>query len=160
MQRWAECLDRNASVSVNPARFRTDQFAGSSRGAIMQIKLQSTVGNFQRAFMRKLPLIEQAMVARDLDPADVVICKDRATPSSTIPLIDRFFYDYTVFVGAERFTVTKLNDMRFLEYFYKRFVAPEPEARRPLGTFGRLMRLSEMASLAPSAGRISANSGG
>ena len=39
-----------------------------------------------------------------------MISKDRATPPS-VPFIGPFFYDYTVFVDDENFTVTEPNDM-------------------------------------------------
>ena len=112
----------------------------------MQIKLQSTIGGFEPAFMRKLPLLEEAMIAHDLDPADFVISKDRAIPSSAIPLAGPFFYDYTVFIGEENFTVTEPNDLKFLEYFYERCIAEDgtPQAveqrmRRP-GLISRIFR--------------------
>jgi hypothetical protein len=115
----------------------------------MQIKLQSTVGGFEAAFMRKLPLLEEAMIAHGLDPADFVISKDRAIPSSAIPLVGPFFYDYTVFVGDESFTVTEPNDTRFLEYFYQRIIAPEQEAPTPehkrAGLISRLMQWMDQA---------------
>jgi hypothetical protein len=97
----------------------------------MGILLQSTVGGFTAEFMRKLPALEQAMAANGLDPSGFVISKDRATPA-TVPLIGPFFYEYTVFFGDEKFTVTEPNDMTFLEYFYKRCVAPDdPEMAQP-----------------------------
>jgi hypothetical protein len=71
------------------------------------------------------------MIAHDLNPADFVISKDRAMPSSVIPLVGPFFYDYTVFVGDESFTVTEPNDTRFLQYFYQRIIAPEQDAPTP-----------------------------
>jgi hypothetical protein len=52
--------------------------------------------------------------------------KDRATPVS-VPFIGPFFYDYTVFVGGENFTVTEPNDMVFLDYFTKRCIAADEE---------------------------------
>ena len=67
-------------------------------------------------FMRKLPKLEQVMIAHGLEPSEFVISKDRATPP-TVPFIGPFFYAYTVFVGEESFTVTEPNDMVFLEYF-------------------------------------------
>jgi hypothetical protein len=60
------------------------------------IILQSTVGGFTAEFMRRLPELEQAMVAHGLEPSQFVISKDRATPA-TVPVIGPFFYDYTVF---------------------------------------------------------------
>ena len=99
----------------------------------MSIILQSTVGGFSAQFMRKLPLVEQAMREHGLDPAEFVISKDRATPA-TVPLLGPFFYEYTVFFGDEKFTVTEPNDVKFLEYFYERCIAPDdptPEQEQP-----------------------------
>ncbi|THD51187.1 MAG: hypothetical protein E8A46_16295 [Bradyrhizobium sp.] len=100
----------------------------------MSITLQSTVGGFSPEFLRRLPAVEQAMIAHGLEPAQFVISKDRATPPS-VPFIGPFFYDYTVFVGDEHFTVTEPNDMIFLDYFYQRCIAedemsPEQERRK------------------------------
>ena len=111
----------------------------------MPITLQSTVGGFSAEFMRKLPRVEQAMIANGLEPSEFVISKDRA-PSAAVPVIGPFFYDYTVFIGEESFTVTEPNDMVFMDYFYQRCIAddePSPEeerrARRP-GLINRLFR--------------------
>src|ERR1043165_6276650 len=96
----------------------------------MAITLQSTVGGFSDEFMRKLPKLEQAMIANGLDPDEFVISKDRATPP-TIPFVGPFFYDYTVFIGDENFTITEPNDIKFLEYLYGRCVAPDDAAAGP-----------------------------
>ena len=96
----------------------------------MAITLQSTIdGGFSAEFMRRLPKLEQAMIAHGLEPESFVISKDRATPPS-VPFIGPFFYAYTVFVGEESFTVTEPNDIVFLDYFYQRCIAedePAPE---------------------------------
>jgi hypothetical protein len=110
----------------------------------VDITLQSTVGGFSAEFMRKLPKLEQAMIANGLDPTGFVISKDRATPA-TVPLLGPFFYEYTVFIGDEKFTVTEPNDTKFLEYFYDRCVAPDdPEPglqrTRPPGLISRIFR--------------------
>jgi hypothetical protein len=112
----------------------------------MPITLQSTINDgFSPAFTRRLPQLEQAMLAHGLEPSEFVISKDRATPP-TMPFIGPFFYDYTVFIGEESFTVTEPNDLKFLEYFYQRCiaedeVAPEqqPRLRQP-GLISRLFR--------------------
>ena len=112
----------------------------------MSITLQSTVGGFSAAFMRRLPALEQAMIAHGLEPSQFVISKDRATPPS-VPFIGPFFYAYTVFVGDDSFTVTEPNDIIFLEYFYDRCIAEDeatPEQQqaqrgRP-GLIGRIFR--------------------
>jgi hypothetical protein len=110
----------------------------------MPITLQSTVGGFSTEFMRRLPALEQTMIAHGLEPSDFVISKDRATPAS-VPFIGPFFYDYTVFVGEENFTVTEPNDMLFLDYFTKRCTAEDEEqpaemARRNRGLMHRFFR--------------------
>ena len=115
----------------------------------MSITLQSTVGGFSPEFMRNLPALEKAMVAHGLEPSQFVISKDWATPA-TAPVIGPFFYDYTVFVGDESFTVTEPNDIKFLDYFYDRCIAqdnpaddvvPETAPRiRPAGLIRRLFR--------------------
>ena len=108
------------------------------------ITLQSTIdGGFSAEFMRRLPKLEQTMIAHGLEPSDFVISKDRATPPS-VPFIGPFFYDYTVFVGDENFTVTEPNDMVFLDYFYQRCIAEDEPAeaqgaRRP-GLINRIFR--------------------
>jgi hypothetical protein len=109
----------------------------------MPITLQSTVGGFSPGFMAKLPALEAAMIAQGLEPSSFVLSKDRATPA-TVPLIGPFFYDYTVFIDDEHFTVTEPNDMRFLEFLLGRITAPEqtaPAASWKLpGVLGRLAR--------------------
>ena len=110
----------------------------------MSITLQSTVGGFSAGFMRRLPALEQAMIAHGLEPSNFVISKDRA--SAAVPFIGPFFYDYTVFVGDDKFTVTEPNDSVFLEYFHRRCIAQdepapedEPRKRRP-GLIHRIFR--------------------
>jgi hypothetical protein len=119
-------------------------------GLGVPITLQSTVGGFSPEFMRRLPELEKAMLAQGLEPSTFVISKDRAAPPA-FPL-GPFFYEYTVFIGEEHFTVTEPNDMTFLEFFYQRCVAPDDEneadeverqrKRRP-GLISRLFRWME-----------------
>src|ERR1700692_674726 len=113
----------------------------------MPITLQSTVGGFSGAFMGRLPSLEEARVAHGLEPSQFVISKDRATPA-TVPLIGPFFYDYTVFIGEENFTITEPNDIKFLDYFYQRCIAedeaaPEPQRARRAGLISRIFRWME-----------------
>jgi hypothetical protein len=105
------------------------------------ITLQGTAGGFSTEFMGKLPELERAMAAHGLEPGDFIISKDNAASSNARPL-GPFFYDYTVFVGDENFTVTEPNDARFLAYFMDRILAPdeEPAPRQGAGLFGRLFR--------------------
>src|SRR3984893_12532325 len=94
------------------------------------ITLQSTVGGFSPEFMRRLPALEQAMIAHGLEPSQFIISKDRATPPS-VPFIGPFFYDYTVFVCEESFTVTEPNDVIFLDYLYQRCIAEDDAEQEP-----------------------------
>ncbi len=114
----------------------------------MSITLQSTVGGFSAEFMRRLPALEQAMIAHGLEPSQFVISKDRA--SAAVPLIGPFFYDYTVFVGDDKFTVTEPNDSVFLEYFFRRCIeqddvsqdelSPDDLRQRRPGLISRIFR--------------------
>ncbi|MDA9475439.1 hypothetical protein XI03_13245 [Bradyrhizobium sp. CCBAU 65884] len=106
----------------------------------MSIILQSTVGGFSAQFMRKLPLVEQAMRERGLEPSEFVISKDYAG-TATIPLMGPFFFSYSVFFGEENFTVTEPNDMVFLDYFFKRVLAADgpPELPERPGLIRRLL---------------------
>jgi hypothetical protein len=114
----------------------------------MQIKLQSSVGAFDESFMQKLPLVEEAMIAHGLDPADFVISKDVSlfTNSRVFGTPCRA---YTVFAGGELFTVTQPSDVRFLEYFYERCIAPEEESPTPQhkmeSVLGKLVHWMEQA---------------
>ena len=107
----------------------------------MAITLQSTVGGFSAAFMRKLPAVERAMIAHGLEPSQFVISKDRATPPS-VPFIGPFFYDYSVFFGEASFTVTEPNDERFLDYFQQRCTAEEEPAPLPRARPGLISRIA------------------
>jgi hypothetical protein len=98
--------------------------------AVMAITLQSTVGGFSPEFMRRLPQLEQAMVAHGLEPSEFVISKDRASPEA--PWIGPFFYSYTVFFGDQSFNVTEPNDLQFYDYFYQRCIAEPEDDKIPL----------------------------
>jgi hypothetical protein len=89
----------------------------------MSIILQSSVG-FSAEFMREVPMLEKAMIAHGLEPSKFVISKDSASPS-TRHVVGTFFYDYTVFIDGEHFTLTEPNDMVFLDYFLKLCTAEE-----------------------------------
>ena len=109
----------------------------------MPITLQGTAGGFSGEFMRRLPEVERAMAAHGLDPADFIISKDNAASANARPL-GPFFYDYTVFVGGEHFTVTEPNDAQFLAYFLDRILAPDEDDAVParetlLGRFAKWM---------------------
>lgn len=105
----------------------------------MSIILQSTVGGFSAQFMRKLPLVEQAMRDHGLEPSEFVISKDYAS-TATYPIMGPFFFNYSVYFGEEHFTVTEPNDMVFLDYFFKRVLAADgpPEVPQRPGLIRRL----------------------
>ncbi|MGY3235817.1 MULTISPECIES: hypothetical protein [unclassified Bradyrhizobium] len=105
----------------------------------MSIILQSTVGGFSAQFMRKLPLLEQAMRDRGLEPGEFVISRDHAS-TSTIPIMEPFFFNYCVSFGEEEFTVTEPNDMVFPDYFLNRVLASggPPELPRQAGSIRRM----------------------
>jgi hypothetical protein len=111
---------------------------------------QSSVGDFDPAFVKRLPALEKAM--RDLghDPSALVIARNLAR-SPHLPIFNRpdgNLLEYTVFVKGRSFTVTQANDMRFLEYFYELCVAPEQrddphsqsEEQKLESLFGRVSR--------------------
>jgi hypothetical protein len=135
--------------TLNLATASADQWPRSGLSStgipavVMAITLQSTVGGFSSEFMRKLPQLEQAMLAHGLEPSEFAISKDRASPET--PWIGPFFYSYTVFFGEESFNVTEPNDLQFYDYFYDRCIAEGDDpslgqgARRP-GLISRLFR--------------------
>lgn len=92
----------------------------------MSVILQGTV-SFDAAFVAQLPALESAMLAQGLKPSAFVISKDRATPA-TVPWIGPFFWDYTVFVDDDHFTVTEPNDLRFLQFLLDRIAADDSVA--------------------------------
>ena len=110
----------------------------------MPVILQGTV-DFEPAFLAQLPALEAAMLAQGLEPSAFVISKDRATPA-TVPWVGPFFWDYTVFVDDDHFTVTEPNDMRFLEFLLGRIAAEDSAAAAPAshvrqpGLLGRVAR--------------------
>jgi hypothetical protein len=125
---------------LNPEAAAADQLEAATGGRFLwrrpvAITLQSSVGGFSSDFLRKLPLVEHDMVEHGLEPDAFLISKDRATPSS-LYVTGAFFFEYTVYVDGENFTVTEPNDMTFLEFFHKRCIAEE-EKETPLPTLQR-----------------------
>ena len=116
------------------------------------IKLQSSVGDFEPAFVKSLPALETAMKQHGLDPSDFIIARNLAQ-SPHLPVAfrpDGSLLEYTVFVKDRSFTVTQPNDLSSLEYFYGLCVPPPQQANphSPLHTaedaleafFGRVGR--------------------
>jgi hypothetical protein len=94
------------------------------------IKLQSSYGDFDPAFVKELPALEKAMIDEGLNPSAFVIAKNLAQISH-LPIAfrpDGNPLEYTVFVKDRSFTVTQPDDMSFLAYFY-RLCVPAPEEK-------------------------------
>lgn len=107
----------------------------------MSITLQSTVGGFSAEFLRRLPQLEAVMRDNGLDPDAFILSKSDAASSNARPL-GPFFFDYTVFVDGEHFTVTEPNDIRFLAYLTGRCIAAGDDPLTPRHkAFGLLHRL-------------------
>jgi hypothetical protein len=90
------------------------------------IKLQTSFGDFDPAFLRELPALEKAMIDQGLHPSDFVIAKDEAR-GPRLPLVyrpDGTPPEYTVFVKGRSFTVRQPDDLSFLTYFYGLCVTP------------------------------------
>jgi hypothetical protein len=68
------------------------------------ITLQSSVGDFDPAFVKRLPALEKAMRDHELDPSAFVIARNLAR-SPHLPIFNRpdgNLLEYTVFVMAAR----------------------------------------------------------
>lgn len=76
----------------------------------MSITLRSSVGPFDEAFLRRLPAVENALIARGLTPSRFLISKDRS-------LADPPNWDYTIFLDDEFCRVTQPDDTTLLDYF-------------------------------------------
>jgi hypothetical protein len=90
------------------------------------IKLQTSFGSFDPAFLKELPVLEKAMINQGLHPSDFVIAKDEAR-GPRLPLVyrpDGTPPEYTVFVKGRSFTVRQPDDLSFLMYFYGLCVPP------------------------------------
>ena len=89
--------------------------------------------------MRKLPQVEQPTRDHGLDPGEFVISKGNAS-TATVPFVGPFFYDYSVFFGDDKFTVTEPNDMVFLDFFLNRVLTADgpPELPERPGLIRRL----------------------
>lgn len=91
------------------------------------VTLQSSVGDFDEGFLKRVPALEQAMIDHDIDPAAFVIARNLSQGPS-LPVAyrpDGNMLEYTVFVRGRSFTVTQPNDQAFLKYFYDLCVAQE-----------------------------------
>ena len=85
------------------------------------IKLQSSYGDFDSAFVKQLPALEKAMIDQGLDPSAFVIAKNLAQ-QPRLPIAfrpDGNPLEYTVFVKGRSFTVTQSDNLSFLTYFYR-----------------------------------------
>ena len=95
----------------------------------MAIILQSSVGGFSAEFMRE---VADARKGDDRARAGALAIRDLEglrLAGRRVHVLRPFFYDYTVFIGGEHFTLTEPNDIRFLDYFYQRCIADGRDAR-------------------------------
>ena len=108
------------------------------------IKLQSSYGDFDPAFVKELPALEKAMIDEGLNPSAFVIAKNLAQiPHLPIAFrLDGTPLEYTVFVKDRSFTVTQPDDMSFLAYFY-RLCVPAPEEKDAPHTVAQALHSEE-----------------
>ena len=78
--------------------------------------------DFDNEFVEQLPIAEKALMAHELDPSAITIAKGSAQTHMQ-SLLGPGYYDYTVAIGDESFTVTYPGDQAFLEVFRARCVA-------------------------------------
>jgi hypothetical protein len=90
---------------------------------------------FDTGFLNQLPIVEKAMLARDLDPSAFTIAKGPARSALRYRLGSQYF-DYTVTIGEDSFTVTYPSDQSFLEFFLARY-ATAPESGSPRTKLGK-----------------------
>jgi hypothetical protein len=114
----------------------------------MPIELIASDDNkFDDGFLKQLPGVERAMIARDVDPSTFVFAKMLRLTHSDGTREN----DYTVAMGDDSFSVSYPSDIGFLEYFLARCVtandaidgatARPRKHRRPLaGMFARALR--------------------
>ena len=96
----------------------------------MPIRLQNLTSGFDDSFLSQLPLAEQAMIERGVDPSAFLIAKKALRIDHPLA-INTCHHDYTVSVRGQSFTVIQPSDLIFLAYFYERIIA-EDEPRPPL----------------------------
>ena len=107
----------------------------------MPISLQGTVA-FEPEFVGNLNMLTRTMIARGLDPDELVISKDIAS-APTLPFVGPMAYDYLVVCGtADEYVVTDSCDQRFLENFLRHIGDIAEETPPPVepGMFARLSR--------------------
>jgi hypothetical protein len=99
---------------------RIDAEASASMDRIPHITLQSSCGDFDPDFLKRLPALEKAMIDRGIDPSSFIVAKNSSQATRLTILFRPTGHpiDYTVFVNGRSFTVTYQNDMSFLRYFY------------------------------------------
>jgi hypothetical protein len=131
---------------VNRLASETDQSRAGWRQQIGNASPQATGSSsdvhhpaIQRRLLRRIHARASDAIAHGLEPSKFVISKDSASPS-TRHVVGTFFYDYTVFIDGEHFTLTEPNDMVFLDYFLKLCTAEEdirPLLKLRRGRLGR-----------------------
>ncbi len=109
----------------------------------MPIELSGS--EFEADFLEQMPAVEKALIAHGFDPSAFFVTKSPNGTYRPYSLGVRY-YDYTVAVGDESFTVTYPGDLSFLEFFLARCVAvddadkPLPPDHKPSAAIGGLAR--------------------
>jgi hypothetical protein len=95
----------------------------------MPIELIANDDNeFDDGFLEQLPGVEQAMIARNMDPSTFAFTKTLRLTHSDGTREN----DYTIAISDDSFSVAYPSDIGFLEYFLARFVTAD-EAIDPPG---------------------------
>jgi hypothetical protein len=95
--------------------------------------LPGDMKKFDSDFLKQLPLVEKAMLSRNINPSAFAIAKSSPRSHARYGLTSDC-YDYTVTIGEESFTVTYPSDQSFLEFFFARCVADEKSRGLPGAT--------------------------
>jgi hypothetical protein len=106
---------------------------------------------FDAGFLNQLPIVEKAMLARDIDPSAFTIAKGPARSALRYRLGSQNF-DYTVTIGESSFTVTYPSDQSFLEFFLARCVAA-PDSGRPQAKLGKPLAPEDRLAMSARLGR-------
>lgn len=85
-----------------------------SRVFHMQIKLLSSAGPFDGAFIDALAGLEAGLITNGLDPAMFTV--SRAETAVALGDGEPIAYEYTVYAGSERYIAIMPNDLAFLDF--------------------------------------------
>jgi hypothetical protein len=78
--------------------------------------LEGDVYKFEPEFLRQIPIVEKAMLSRNLDPSSFTIAKNSPRSRARYGITPQC-YDYTITISGESLTVTYPGDQSFFEFF-------------------------------------------